>query len=158
MNLWRVPIDERTGVTLGPPEPLSAPSSSAALMSISANGNLLAYTSFASGATIQSVAFNPTTRRPMSGAPVTVIGGSRPFDAPSPSPDGRWIAFQSRAPQLDIFVSRSDGSGIRQLTNDRALDKFPTWSPDGQQIAFMSNRDGKSQVWSIRRTGSGLDD
>ena len=30
MNLWRVPIDERTGATLGPPEALSAPTSSAA--------------------------------------------------------------------------------------------------------------------------------
>jgi len=34
MSLWRVPIDERTGKTLGPPEGLSAPASSAALMSV----------------------------------------------------------------------------------------------------------------------------
>jgi len=101
------------------------------------------------------VSFDPATGSTR-GASVTVIGGSRPFVAPSPSPDGRWIAFHSLAPQLDIFVSRADGSGIRQLTNDRANDRNPVWSPDGRQIRFMSNRDGKNQIWSISPDGSGL--
>jgi Tol biopolymer transport system component len=155
MNLWRVPMDERTGATLGPPEALSAPASSAALMSLSADGRSTAYTSFNSTNTIQSAAFDPASGS-IRGAPVTVIGGSRPFGGPSPSPDGRWLAFHSTAPQWDIFVSRADGSGIRQLTNDRAFDRNPTWSPGGSQIAFMSNRDGKFQIWSIRPDGSGL--
>jgi Tol biopolymer transport system component len=155
MNLWRVPIDEKSGKVLGSLEPLTAPSSSAALMSLSADGRLLAYTSFANSETMQSVAFDPTTAT-VRGEPVPVVAGSRPFTSPTPSPDGRWLAFSSMAPQLDIFISQADGSGIRQLTNDRATDKFPTWSPDGQQIAFMSNRDGKDQVWSIRPDGSGL--
>ena len=104
---------------------------------------------------MQSVALDPAAGT-VRGDPVTVVAGSRLFTSPSPSPDGRWLAFASMAPQLDIFISRADGTGIRQLTNDRANDKFPTWSPDGQQIAFMSNRDGASQVWSIRPDGSGL--
>jgi Tol biopolymer transport system component len=155
MNLWRLPIDERTGVTLGPPEPLSAPASSAALISLPADGRSTAYTSFNSNSTIQSAAFDPATGS-IRGAPVTVIGGSRPFGGPSPSPDGRWLAFHSTAPQWDIFVSRADGTGIRQLTNDRANDRNPGWSPDGSQITFMSNRDGKYQIWSIKPDGSGL--
>jgi dipeptidyl aminopeptidase/acylaminoacyl peptidase len=57
---------------------------------------------------------------------------------------------------MEIFVSRADGSGIRQLTNDRARNRFPHWSPDGSQIAFMSNRNGKNQIWSIKPDGSGL--
>jgi Tol biopolymer transport system component len=155
MNLWRAPIDEKSGKLLGSLEPLTAPSSSAGLMSLSADGRLLAYTSFASSETIQSVALDPTTAT-VRGEPVTVIAGSRSFTFPSPSPDGRWLAFSSMTPQLDIFISRADGSGIRQLTNDRANDKFPKWSPDGQQIAFQSNRDGTTQIWSIRPDGSGL--
>jgi Tol biopolymer transport system component len=155
MNLWRVPIDERSGATLGPPESLSAPASSAGLMSLSADGRATAYTSFNTSYTIQSAAFDPASGS-IRGAPVTVIGGSRPFGGPSPSPDGRWLAFHSTAPQWDIFVSRANGSGIRQLTNDRAFDRNPTWSPDGSQIAFMSNRDGKFQIWSIKPDGSGL--
>ncbi len=155
MNLWRVPIDERSGKTLGAPEALSAPSSSAGLLSLSADGRAIAYTSFINSQTIQRVAFDPGSGATR-GAPVTVIGGSRLFESPSPSPDGRWLTFFSQAPQMDIFVSAADGTGVRQLTNDRANDKYPGWSPDGQQIAFMSNRDGMSQVWSINPDGSGL--
>jgi Tol biopolymer transport system component len=155
MNLWRVPIDERTGATLGPPETLSAPASSAALMSMSADGRSLAYTALTSSQTIESVSFDAASGSAR-GTPVTVIGGSRPFTGPDPSPDGRWLTFYSLAPQLDVFLSRSDGSGMRQLTNDPANDRNPTWSPDGSQITFMSNRDGMSQIWSIKPDGSGL--
>ena len=155
MNLWRVAIDERTGKTLGPPEALSAPSSSAALMSVSADGRSLVYTSSTTSQTIQRASFDPVSGA-ITDIPVTVVGGSRPFGAPSPSPDGRWLAFFSLEPQLDFFLSRADGTDIRQLTNDRANDKNPTWSVDGSQIVFMSNRDGKNQIWSIKPDGSGL--
>jgi TolB protein len=33
-----------------------------------------------------------------------------------------------------------DGGSVRQLTRDPAPDKFPTWSPDGKQIVFYSER------------------
>jgi Tol biopolymer transport system component len=155
MNLWRVPIDERTGATLGPPEALSAPSSWAALMSVSADGHSVAYTSFTSSQAIQRVAFDSTTGSTR-GEAVTVVSGSRPFEFPSASPDGLALAFNGLPPQVEIFVSRADGTNIRQLTNDHARNRFPTWSPDGGQIAFMSNRDGKNQVWSIKPDGSGL--
>src|SRR4029453_18113724 len=38
MNLWRVRIDERTGKTLGSPEPIVTPATSVAHMSVSADG------------------------------------------------------------------------------------------------------------------------
>ena len=155
MNLWRVPIDEKSGNVLGALEPVTAPSASAGLMSMSADGRLLAYNSFANSETILRVALDPTTAA-VRGEPVTVIAGSRSFTFPASSPDGAWVAFSSMTPQFDIFISRADGSGIRQLTNDPANDKFPAWSPDGHEIAFMSNRDGQNQIWSIRSDGSGL--
>jgi Tol biopolymer transport system component len=155
MNVWRVAIDEKTGAPSGPFEPLTVPASSAAHISVSEDGHSIAYTSFANSQTIQRVAMDPATGAAR-GAPVTTVGGSRPFTAPAPSPDGRWLAFYSLAPQLDIFVSAADGTGVRQLTNDRANDRNPTWSPDGTQIAFMSNRDGRNQIWSIRPDGSGV--
>jgi Tol biopolymer transport system component len=155
MNLWRVPVDERTGAPLGPPEPLSAPASYAAHISVSADGRSVAFTASSNSKTIQAASFDPGTDA-IRDKVTTVIGGSRPVSGPSPSPDGQWVAFFSLAPQLDIFVTRADGSGLRQLTNDKANDRNPTWSRDGGQIRFMSNRSGMNQVWSMSPDGSGL--
>jgi Tol biopolymer transport system component len=58
--------------------------------------------------------------------------------------------------QEDLMVGRTDGSGLRQLTNDAAKDRLPQWSPDGRCIAFQSNRSGAWEIWAIHPDGSGL--
>ncbi|HWQ84610.1 MAG TPA: hypothetical protein VN363_08595, partial [Anaerolineales bacterium] len=42
--------------------------------------------------------------------------------------------------QLDIFTLQADGSGLTNLTKIPAADTYPVWSPDGSQIAFLSDR------------------
>lgn len=42
--------------------------------------------------------------------------------------------------QLDIFTLQPDGSGMTNLTRSPAADTYPVWSPDGSQIAFLSDR------------------
>ncbi len=41
----------------------------------------------------------------------------------------------------EIYVINADGSGLRRLTRNDVPDGGPTWSPDGQRIAFVSSRD-----------------
>ena len=45
---------------------------------------------------------------------------------------------------------------MRQLTTDTAMDRVPRWSPDGEWVAFFSDRSGSLQLWRIHRDGSDL--
>ncbi len=47
----------------------------------------------------------------------------------------------------DIFMVNPDGSGLMNLTMNVAYDEMPSWSPDGTQIAFISDRLGGSQIY-----------
>ena len=72
------------------------------------------------------------------------------------SPTGDLIAFVSNETENDdIYVVAKDQWPPRQLTrNDWAWDKHPSWSPDGQQIVFESNRDGQHRLWLMNADGS----
>ncbi len=73
------------------------------------------------------------------------------------SPDGTKIAFQSnRDGHAEIYVMNRDGSGIRRITNNPALDSTPTWSPTGKQIAFTSDRSGSPQIYVVDADGLNL--
>ncbi|HKE60720.1 MAG TPA: hypothetical protein VKB46_28630 [Pyrinomonadaceae bacterium] len=45
---------------------------------------------------------------------------------------------------------------MRRLTDDAAQDIVPRWSPDGQWIAFLSDRGGKYEIWKMRPDGTGI--
>jgi Tol biopolymer transport system component len=156
MNLWRIPVDEPSGRPLGDPEPLAAPAPFAAHASMSADGTRLAYSSVLQTTNIQRLSFDPITAS-IKGDDGWVTTGSRPWANPDPSPDGLWVTFYSRlVPEGDVYVARTDGTGLRQITSDMALDRVPRWSPDGNWIAFFSNRSGPYQIWKIRPDGSDL--
>jgi TolB protein len=77
--------------------------------------------------------------------------------APAVSPNGKQVAFMSqRDGNWNIYVVSSDGTGLKQLTDDPAEDGLPTWSPDGQVIAFVSNRGGPWAVWAVPAGGGGV--
>ena len=49
----------------------------------------------------------------------------------------------------------ADGSEVTKLTTNPADDYEPVWSPDGGKIAFVSNRDGNSEIYVMSTDGSG---
>jgi len=156
MNLWRVPIDEATGRALGEPEPLATPSRSSGLVSVSRDGRRLLFATRDGKANLERLTFDPAAGR-VAGTAEALTQGSRFLTSCAASPDGRWIAFQALVPQENLFVVRPNGSGLRQLTNDRFKDRNPTWSPDGSRLVFYSNRSGRYELWTIRSDGGGLE-
>src|SRR3954452_17921468 len=53
----------------------------------------------------------------------------------------------------DIWIANEDGSQVQRLTDNKARDIYPRFSPDGAHIAFSSNRDGNDDVYVIPVTG-----
>ena len=74
---------------------------------------------------------------------------------PMYSPDGMKLAFISTHDgDPEIFVMNADGSGIRKLTDNTAVDAAPSWSPDGGKIVFTSDRSGSFELYRMNSDGS----
>jgi serine/threonine protein kinase len=70
------------------------------------------------------------------------------------SPDEKHIAFSKReGGQSDIFVKPIGEGEATRITNDRWIDYGPIWSPDGQQIIYLSSRNDQLEVWQVPQTG-----
>jgi len=77
---------------------------------------------------------------------------------PAWSPTGDWIVFVgTNSGNDEIYRVSPDGQTVQQLTNNTyEWDKHPTWSPDGSQILFYSNREtGRRQLWVMNADGGG---
>ena len=55
----------------------------------------------------------------------------------------------------DIYLMRRDGKETRRLTEERSIEVSPSWSPDGKQLAFASDRSGSQQIY-ILETDTGF--
>ena len=53
----------------------------------------------------------------------------------------------------DIWIAAENGSDAQRLTDNQARDQFPRFSPDGQWVAFSSNREGNYDVYVIPASG-----
>lgn len=59
-------------------------------------------------------------------------------------------------PFMDVFECNLDGSGLKQLTNAKGYDAECSYSSDGKQIVFCSQRDGDLQLYVMNSDGSGV--
>lgn len=71
--------------------------------------------------------------------------------SPSLSPDGKTIALDLLG---DLYLLDANGGKARPLTRGMGFDSQPAWSPDGQSIAFLSDRSGAENLWVMRADGS----
>ncbi len=51
----------------------------------------------------------------------------------------------------DIWTLDLESGATRRLTDSPASDRLPRWSPDGEGLAFLSDRDGSAQIFIIRK-------
>jgi eukaryotic-like serine/threonine-protein kinase len=154
MNLWRVGVDEKSGRVLGGLEAITTPSPYTGPISISRDGRI-AYVQHLTTGNIQTVGFDPAKGR-ITSQPRWITQGSRQARNPDLSPDGEWLAFHDEGKQEHIFVVKTDGTGLRQLTNEVHKDRYPHWSPDGRRISFLSNHGGQYDIWLIDPNGGAL--
>ena len=71
------------------------------------------------------------------------------------SPDGKQIAFNStKSGTINIWTVPTEGGPPKQLTSDKELMGFPSWSPDGKFIAFEMKRGDDTYVM-IMPSGGG---
>src|SRR6266702_1786746 len=71
------------------------------------------------------------------------------------TPDGNAVVFQSdRTLHWQIFLQPLTASEPVQLTQEPAANSQPTVSPDGETIAFVSARDGGTNIWLMSKDGS----
>jgi dipeptidyl aminopeptidase/acylaminoacyl peptidase len=78
--------------------------------------------------------------------------------SPAISPDGRTVAYTLRETnwedneyETEIWIGSA--TETRRVTNARKSSQQPAWSPDGRWLAFISDRDGKRQIYRIAVAG-----
>lgn len=154
-SLWRMRIDQETGIVSGEPEAVTSPTSEIVQLDVSADGRRIVYANRIQDANIKSIGFDPIGLNTI-GEAVPVTQGTRTSGSPNLSPDGQWVTFHTLGSALeDVWLVRADGTGQQNnLTDDEALDRSPRWSPNGELLAYFSNRNKQSQIWVMNRDGS----
>jgi serine/threonine-protein kinase len=57
--------------------------------------------------------------------------------------------------EQDIWIKHLEGGPLTRLTSEGPVSFRPAWAPDGQRVAFISNRGGGFGVWTTRADGAG---
>ncbi len=61
----------------------------------------------------------------------------------------RIVFTRGSGTRRDLYAVDYDGENLLRLTANRTLNLFPSWSPDGKRIAFMSYRDGQQGIYLL---------
>jgi Tol biopolymer transport system component/DNA-binding winged helix-turn-helix (wHTH) protein len=78
---------------------------------------------------------------------------------PALAPDGTRVAFVRRVPGAagsDIFLKQRNSEQVLQLTEGARWTAWPTWSPDGQSIAFVQGEESGAAICSVPSLGGAV--
>ncbi|HRH40753.1 MAG TPA: amidohydrolase family protein [Pyrinomonadaceae bacterium] len=84
---------------------------------------------------------------------VTIDTNETTWSSLDVTPDGKKIVFDMLG---DLYVVDIEGGEAKALTQDLSWDIQPAISPDGTKIAFISDRDGISNIWTMNIDGTNL--
>jgi TolB protein len=56
----------------------------------------------------------------------------------------------------EVYLVNSTGKIVRRLTRNRSIDCSPTWAPNGNEVAFVSDRSMTPQIYVMDRYGGGV--
>jgi len=115
--------------------------------------------------TLETLGMKDVTEGPAAEPPVRITNlpvGSV-VDSLAISPDGQWLVFavlsgkDKNSFRSQIQMIKTDGSSSPSLFGDgRSLDLSPSFSADGSQIVFSSNRGGRHMsIWQMAANGEG---
>ncbi len=115
----------------------------------SPNGNKVAYISFKDGNTaifIKNINTGRTVKLNLPG----------PADYVCWSPKGNKLAVALTPDHYntEIYTININGGNLKQLTFTNGINTSPSFSPDGNRIAFVSNRGGSPQIYIMNSDGS----
>ena len=148
VNIWRIQVAP-SGRARGSPSKIISGTGLQVDDEISPNGKRLVFASDRSGdmeiwlANIDGS--NPlqltSLRSPLTGSPRW-------------SPDGNWIAFDSRLGEHEgVFVISAEGGTPRRLTPQSIEAMVPSWSYDGKSMYFSGNAGGNWGIWKMPARG-----
>ncbi|HEU5153106.1 MAG TPA: protein kinase [Gemmatimonadales bacterium] len=147
-DIWRLPLDPRTGRTTGQPEPVIATTRVESRGAWSSDGRTIAFNSDRNGEMNLWLHSEGEPDRQLTTGP----GGDY---QPNWSPNGNVIVFfSSRSGRNDIWTVQVADGALKRLTSDTGIHINPFFSPDGKYIAYHEDRDGRFQLWVMNADGS----
>ena len=69
-------------------------------------------------------------------------------------PNGTLSFLTTRDGNFEVYSMDASGQNVKNLTHNKALDFWSSWSPDGKHLVFHSNRDGNNEIYVMDADGN----